>query len=195
MPAAFRASLGQAEFVPLQTSVASHAPSAARHTTPAGRIASPGQYPWSPSQTSPTSQPPVDGRQIVPAGTTTSGGQRNEVPVHASAVSQPLAAARHTLPAVSGSQVPLVVAPVAVLHAWQSMAPLPQAVLQHTPSMQFDVSHSEFTEHATPLTFLGKSLVAASTKPASSFVGVSDVILICTGRLSITRLSLLVRLS
>ena len=74
--------------------------------------------------------------------------------VHASAEVQRLLSLQEA-PTVRLPQVPLADAPAAMLQAWQSLVPPPQAVLQQTPSTQNPDPHCEFIVQAVPR--VGKS--------------------------------------
>jgi hypothetical protein len=63
-------------------------------------------------------------------------------------------AARHVTVEGRVEHVPSDAAPVATLQAWQSFAaPLPHALLQHTPSVQKPDAHSASAVHEAPLAF------------------------------------------
>jgi len=72
-----------------------------------------------------------------------SAGQAVDEPAHVSTGSHESTDARHTVAdaAVTVPQVPSVAAPAAILHAWQSLVPPAQVVLQHTSSTQLPLLH------------------------------------------------------
>ena len=88
-----------------------------------------------------------------PLVATTSAGQVVVTPSQVSSGSQlsPEPARQTCIVSLMGAHVPSLLAPAAMLHAWQSLgSPPPQAALQHTPSAQWLLVHSEALEQAVP---------------------------------------------
>jgi hypothetical protein len=130
----------------------SQSPAGARHIVPVASLASVGHASAAPSQLSATSQAPADVRHSVPAAAFASAGQVSADPSQLSATSQFPADARHIVPIDNGAQIPFIAAPVATLHAWQSVGlPPPQAALQQTPSVQNPLAQSVLCAHVAPL--------------------------------------------
>lgn len=143
------ASAGQFLFVPSQFSAKSQAPASPRHTVLALATESSGQAAPVPVQNSARSQSPFLARHSFVAGSNALIGQLVLVPLHVSAGSQTSVLARQTAPLASVVQVPRL---DAELHAWQSLlSPPPQALLQHTPSMQLPLLQPALTAQAVPL--------------------------------------------
>src|SRR6185503_10080261 len=107
LPPGCMTSAGHAESSPVQCSVTSHSPAAARQTVVLGSSTSSGHAAPVPVQCSTTSQTPAADRQMVVLGANASSGQVPELPVHASSESHGPAPARHTPPAVRNVQVPV----------------------------------------------------------------------------------------
>jgi hypothetical protein len=81
-----------------------------------------------------------------------SGGHASLVPLQLSATSHTPAEARHSTLLGKSPHVPFTAAPLATLHAWQSVVtPPPHAVLQQTPSTQKPLGHSLGLVHGSPL--------------------------------------------
>jgi len=151
VPIVFTLSAGHAGNVPLQVSAMSQSPIAARHSVPMVFTTSAGHAGNVPLQFSAMSQSPIAARHSVVAGRNVFAGHAADEPVHISAASHTSAAARQEVAAERNPHVPFVIAPVATLHAWQSVASLsPHAALQQTPSAQKLDKHCVGVVHAAP---------------------------------------------
>jgi hypothetical protein len=119
--------------------------SAGRHDVVAGRNPSRGQIEIDGEQTSGRSHTPATGRHVIVGATVAES-------------------ARHTpfAPPVSAAE-----------HAWQSIAPPPQAEPQHTPSTQKPLRHVEPLEHDAPFTSALR-IVKTRALPASAPPAVSS---------------------
>jgi hypothetical protein len=146
-----KASAGQAAELPVQFSVTSHAPAAARHSVPNDFKASAGQAAEAPVQFSATSHPPaVAARHSVPNDFKASAGQAAEVPVQYSATSQPpAAAARQTVvedfktSAGQGDAVPLHVSAASQTPAAaRQIVPGGFGVFEQVPALQTSLVHA-----------------------------------------------------
>jgi hypothetical protein len=142
--------------VPSHTSeTGSHVPTDGLHDVPAVAAVSAGHAALLPSQTSDTgSHRPIDMRQTVPADDFASAGHAVLEPSHFSAGSHAPAVFRQMVfdAAVTVAHVPLLGAPAAVLHAWQSVVtPPPHAELQQMLSTQLPEVHWVPAVHAAPL--------------------------------------------
>src|SRR5262245_40570532 len=125
---------------------------AVRQGVPALASASPGHAAALPVHVSATSHAPALGRHSVPEATNASAGHAVESTEQCSATSHEPAADRHSVAVAATSWVhePLLEPPKATLQAWQSAAPSPHAVSQHTPSTQWPDAHSSFAVQKMP---------------------------------------------
>jgi hypothetical protein len=116
--------------------------------------------------------------QSVPLrAVTASAGQVGEVPSQRSGASQVPVDGRHSTVLPEMLQVPTL---PARLHTWQSIAPLPQAVLQHTPSTQVPLTHSTPAPQVVPLGFFAAHSVpehhVVLGQPAEHGIGQSTAV-------------------
>ena len=159
------ASVGHAAEEPVQVSALSHDPLAARQEVVLALKASVGHAAEEPVHVSAVSHVPAEARQDVVLALKASVGQVVLALLQVSAVSQVPADARQVMVlVVIGPHVPVTAAPVAALHAMQSVvSPAPQAALQQTPSAQKPLVHWVAAVHAVPLG--DKALLDLKTLP------------------------------